>query len=272
MWECPNLLKFGGYDVLLFCPQGLPAKEYKYQNRFQSGYLAGHLSLESMELLHGRFQELDKGFDFYAPQVFSCEGRHILLGWIGMPDEEAAYPTREKGWMHSLTLPRVLTLRQGKLFSQPARELRALRIAESAVDIDAQETPGVRAELGDGAEVLLDLTFGAAQTVTVTLAYGLERTVLTYDRASQVMTLDRTGMKKGARGVRRFKLFTDGHLSLQLFVDKTIVEAFFEHGEEAATWNVFPEKNIAPELILSADAPLESVTGRVWELDAIQFH
>ena len=56
MWECPNLLKFGGYDVLLFCPQGLPAKEYKYQNRFQSGYLAGHLSLESMELLHGRFQ------------------------------------------------------------------------------------------------------------------------------------------------------------------------------------------------------------------------
>lgn len=272
MWECPNLLRFGGYDVLLFCPQGLPAKEYKYQNRFQSGYLVGHLSLESMELMHGRFQELDKGFDFYAPQVFSCEGRHILLGWIGMPDEEAAYPTREKGWMHSLTLPRVLTLRQGKLFSQPARELRALRIAESAVDIDAAETPGVRAELGDGAEVLLDLTFGAAQTVTVTLAYGLERTTLTYDRASQVMTIDRTGMKKGGRGVRRFKLFTDQTLSLQLFVDKTVVEAFFEHGEETATWSVFPEKNIAPELSVTADAPIESVTGRVWELDAIQFH
>ena len=173
--------------------------------------------------------------------------------------------------MHSLTLPRVLTLRQGKLFSQPARELRALRIAESAVDIDAAETQSVRAELGDGAEVLLDLTFGAAQTVTVTLAYGLERTTLTYDRASQVMTIDRTGMKKGGRGVRRFKLFTDQTLSLQLFVDKTVVEAFFEHGEETATWNVFPEKNIAPELSVTADAPIESVTGRVWELDAIQF-
>ena len=130
----------------------------------------------------------------------------------------------------------------------------------------------LREELGDGAEVLLDLTFGAAQTVTVTLAYGLERTTLTYDRASQVMTIDRTGMKKGGRGVRRFKLFTDQTLSLQLFVDKTIVEAFFEHGEETATWNVFPEKNIAPELSVTADAPIESVTGRVWELDAIQFH
>ena len=41
MWECPTMLKFGDYDVLLFSPQGLEAKEFAYQNLYQSGYIAG---------------------------------------------------------------------------------------------------------------------------------------------------------------------------------------------------------------------------------------
>ena len=32
---------------------------------------------------HTKFQELDHGFDFYAPQVVQHEGRHILLGVTG---------------------------------------------------------------------------------------------------------------------------------------------------------------------------------------------
>ena len=126
--------------------------------------------------------------------------------------------------------------------------------------------------LFDGSEVLLDITLGKAEHVSLTLAYGLEKTVFSYDRANQVMTIDRTGMKQGGRGVRRFKMFVDRVLSLQLFVDRTAVEAFFQHGEEAASFLVFPEKNIRPELRLEADAPLETVTGRVWELDAFRFN
>lgn len=36
----------------------------------------------------GEFRLWDAGFDFYAPQEFTAEdGRHILIGWMGMPDE-----------------------------------------------------------------------------------------------------------------------------------------------------------------------------------------
>ena len=113
MWECPNMLHFGSYDALIFCPQGLEAREFDRQNIYQAGYIAGHLSLDSMDMMqHTKFQELDHGFDFYAPQVVQHEGRHILLGWMGMPDKDAEYPTSEKGWMYSLTLPRVLTRAQ----------------------------------------------------------------------------------------------------------------------------------------------------------------
>ena len=272
MWECPGLLKFGSHDVLLCCPQGLEAKEYKYQNLYQSGYFAGHVSFDSMEMYHGRFQELDKGFDFYAPQVFSHEGRHILIGWMGMPDRDDDYPTKEHGWVFSLTLPRVLTLRQGHIYSKPAKELRALRIQETAVDIDAAETKQVSADLGEGAEVLLDVTMGKAQQLDFEIVYGLEKVVFHYDRHTQVMVIDRDGMKLGGRGQRRFKLYADDNFSLQLFVDHTAVEAFFQHGDETATFFVFPEKNILPEFRLVSDEPMESVSGRVWELDSFRFH
>jgi len=271
MWECPNLLRFGDMDVLLFCPQGLPAEEYQYQNRYQSGYLAGHLSMGNMTFAHGSFQELDKGFDFYAPQVFTCDGRAILFGWIGMPDEEAAYPTKEKGWMHSLTMPRELTLRDGKIISEPARELRALRKEETLQELVQQDCKAVRVPLAATAEAVLDLAFGQAKEGALTLSYGAEQVRFVYDRTQEVMTIDRTGMKNGAHGVRRFKLHADQNLKIHLFVDKTIIEAFFADGEECATLNVFPAGDAAPELSVTADAPLEAVRGRVWELSPITF-
>ena len=272
MWECPNLLRFGEHDVLIFCPQGLAAREHDRQNLYQAGYIAGRMSLDSMDMIqHTKFQELDRGFDFYAPQVICHEGRHILLGWMGMPDKDAEYPTAKAGWMFSLTMPRVLTLRQGHIYSKPAKELRALRIEETAKGIDAEMGSRIRESLFDGSEILLSITLGTARRVAATLAYGRETLVFAYDRAEQTMTIDRTGMKKGGRGVRRFRLFADRTLTLQLFVDKTAVEAFFQHGEEAASLFVFPEKQIRPELIVESDAPMESVTGRVWELDAIRF-
>ena len=272
MWECPNLLQFGSYDVLVFCPQGLAAREYDRQNIYQAGYIAGHLSLDSMDMMqHTKFQELDRGFDFYAPQVFEHEGRHLLLGWMGMPDKDDDYPSKEHGWMYSLTLPRELRLRQGHIYARPARELRDLRIQESAVEVDKTEAAGFNQPLFEGSESLMELELGEAKRVEVVLRYGLEKLAFRYDREQQVMTIDREGMKCGGRGQRQFKLFVDQSLSLQLFVDKTAVEAFFQHGEEVASLLVFPEKNIQPELEITADAPLAAITGKIWELDSFKF-
>ena len=272
MWECPNLLRFGSYDVLLFCPQGLESREFDRQNRYQAGYIAGHLSLDSLDMVsHTKFQELDHGFDFYAPQVFESEGRHILIGWMGMPDCDDAYPTREEGWMYSLTMPRELRLRQGHLYSRPVREMKDLRIRDSLRELDLVQTDHLSQPLAEGAEVLLTMELGDASSVTVTLAYGLEKLCFCYDRQRQVMTIDRDGMHRGGRGIRRFKLFADQTLSLQLFVDRSAVEAFFQHGEEATSLLVFPDKHILPELQISADAPLASLSGNIWELDAFRY-
>lgn len=272
MWECPNLLKFGSYDVLTFCPQGLESREHDRQNLYQAGYIAGHLSLDSMEMMqHTKFQELDRGFDFYAPQIFEHEGRHLLIGWMGMPDREEEYPSKEKGWMYNLTMPRELRLRQGHIYSRPARELKDLRVQETAVALEKQSVKEIHQELFEGSEILLELELGEARKVMLTLVYGLEKLVLCYDRVQQLMTIDRSGMKLGGRGKRCFKLFVEQTLSLQIFVDKTAVEAFFQHGEETASILVFPEKNIQPELRIAAEQPIRSITASIWELDSFKY-
>ena len=58
----------------------------------------------------GDYQELDAGFDFYAPQTFEApDGRRILLGWMGMPDADYTNPTADwSGWQHGMSVPRAL--------------------------------------------------------------------------------------------------------------------------------------------------------------------
>lgn len=270
MWECPGLLQFGDCDVLLCCPQGLPAEEYRYQNLYQSGYVTGHMSLDSMEFYHGAFRELDQGFDFYAPQVFNCTGRHILLGWMGMPDKDEAYPTRDEGWIFSLTMPRVLTLKQGRIYSEPIEELQGLRQRET--DIDVAGVSDTTIKLSSADEIELDVEFGKARAIKLELCYGDEKTVFCYHRNTQIMEIDRNGMKLGGRGTRRFKLYADNELHLHIFVDRTAVEAFFQHGEEVASMLIFPEKDVQPELKITSDAPWNNLSGHRWELDGYKFH
>ena len=86
--------------------------------------------METLNLTN--FIELDRGFDFYAPQTFIDEsGRTILIGWMGLPDIEDDYynnyPTVRNGWQHALTIPRALELKNNKLYQIPVEELKKLR-------------------------------------------------------------------------------------------------------------------------------------------------
>ena len=269
MWECPGLELFQDNAVLMMCPQGLEAEEFQFQNKYQSGYIAGKLSLESMDFIHGKFQELDKGFDFYAPQVFSGSGRHILLGWMGMPDKDDDYPTGEHGWKFSLTMPREISLKQGHIFSQPVPELKKFR--KTFKPIDAAQTSQMETELYEGSESDLLIKFGNARKISFNLKYGSEKVVMTYNRDEQTMTIDRNKMKLGGKGIRKFKLITDGSLEMKMFVDKTAIEIFLQYGEEVASFFVFPENDVKPVFEIVSDMPTENISGKVWKLGKFKF-
>ena len=285
MWECPNLLQFGDMDVLIVCPQGVHHEELKYQNHCLSGYFIGHFSVDSLDMIHGKFHELDKGFDFYSPQVFANEARHILVGWIGMPDLTDTVESAKDGWLYTLTMPRELILHEGKLRYRPVEEMKALR--KSCESVDVANTAKTAVQLPVESESDVTIKFGKARKVTAALKFGDEQFTFSYDRDTQTIFIDRNGMKFGGKGIRpfndgkntdvnigtrKFKLFANLELQFDLFVDHSAIELFLQNGEEVCSLLIYPEqKGIAPKLEISADAPLDQINGKVYTLGSLNW-
>lgn len=271
VWECPIVERFGEQDVLFFSPRGVKKLEFAYQNLFQSGYIAGRMSATDQTMLHGSFRELDRGFDFFVPYTTELDGRHLMLGWMSMPHRDEDYPTADLGFMHTLTIPRDLTLKQGRIYSRPAEELKALRVEETRKLIESHDVKKLEVDLFEGSEGYLRVTFGDAEDVELTFRYGEEMLVLKYDCGSSVLEIDRNGMELGGRGGRRFRLLIGDSLHVRFFQDKTALEFFFQHGEETASLMVFPKEDVRPVLEVKGSTRLEKVVGTIWELSPIQY-
>ena len=131
MWECPDLFNLDGQDILLTCPQGVKQVEGLYENIYLSGYFLVNDDYKNKDsVIVDNFTVIDKGFDFYAPQTFLDEnGNRVIIGWMGVPDSEDDHKnlTVQYGWQHCLTVPRELSLKNGKLYQIPHRNLEKLR-------------------------------------------------------------------------------------------------------------------------------------------------
>lgn len=125
IWECPNLVRVDGRWVLIVSLwRAVDSPEQRELSGVRA--LIGDLERDGDQL---RFRAescgpVDAGPAFYAPQVLAAEGRALLWGWsweLRSPGDAAA-----AGWAGSLTHPRELAIRDGRLTSRPARELEAL--------------------------------------------------------------------------------------------------------------------------------------------------
>ncbi|MEC3608031.1 sucrose-6-phosphate hydrolase [Bacillus glycinifermentans] len=237
MWECPDIITLDGKDILIVCPQGLEAEGFRFQNVYQSGYFVGELDERKPALRHGDFEELDRGFDFYAPQTTKDEsGRRILIGWMGVPDQdEQSQPTIPNEWVHCMTLPRELSLKKNRLVQKPVQELRTLRQEEKNAHISLkQDTEMLDVKQPEKAEILLipqyieegfDISFrGAAR-----LIYSKTDGLLTLERNSYV---DERTEARHCR-VERLK-------DVNIFLDSSSIEVFVNGGEEVFTARYFP--------------------------------
>lgn len=130
MWECPNLTTMVDsatgerLDVLIICPQGLQPQTTDggthYRNGDCCGYLVGRLRGTTFDVVRG-FSELDHGHEFYAPQIAAGdteEQTSLLIGWMGLPAQDDQPSLHEEGWVHCLTVPRLLSLRNHRLHQQ----------------------------------------------------------------------------------------------------------------------------------------------------------
>lgn len=247
MWECPDYFELQNHGVFIFSPQGLEPAGERYRNIYQAGYvLGGTLDLREKTLRHGPFAELDRGFDFYAPQTMvDPAGRRILIGWMGLP--EIDYPTDPSGWAHCLTLPRELTVHGGKLIQQPVRELQTLRKKEArAADTIFNDAKRYEGFTGAAYELICEFATGDAAEFGIEFRAGdKNKTVVKYDAVQKKVILDRTlsGEPTGVEyGTVRACEGDGDKIKFHLFVDTSSVEVFVNEGEEVFTARIFPDQ------------------------------
>ena len=239
MWECPNLISVDGRDVLVFCPQGIAPQGHKYNNLYQAGYLIGKFNPDTLEFVHGDFQELDGGFDFYAPQVLAQPNRNILIGWIGMPEKENEYPTTKEGWLYSLTLPRQLKIKNNTIYQLPVKELDALCRSK-------QQFNDCRAlTLSAPCKITLDIDLTCENHWQGKFTIGSDELIISFDKNTQEFCINRDNLTLGGKGRRYFTVSVKDNLHLDIYLDTSIMEIYCQNGEKTATACYYAQEKIA---------------------------
>lgn len=239
MWECPNFISVDGRDVLVFCPQGIAPQGHKYNNLYQAGYLIGKFNPDTLEFVHGDFQELDGGFDFYAPQVLAQPNRNILIGWIGMPEKENEYPTTKEGWLYSLTLPRQLKIKNNTIYQLPVKELVALcRSKQQFNDCKALT-------LSAPCKITLDIDLTCENHWQGKFTINSDELIISFDKNTQEFFINRDNLTLGGKGRRYFTVSVKDNLHLDIYLDTSIMEIYCQNGEKAATACYYAQEKIA---------------------------
>jgi beta-fructofuranosidase len=270
MWECPNLFSVSKDKVaFMFCPQGLKEEEFKYQNINQSGYVIGELNLDEVSLNnYTEFKEIDMGFDFYAPQVFNYNGKNIMIGWIGMPDKDKEYLSSEYGWMFGMTLPRVLEYRDNVIYQKPLELLEKLR-ESNIVDLKNQYINNYSINPDSRTlECRLDLDINNFDNMELKFKFKDEYISILYNKKDEICILDRSNMELGGKGVRKFKLKVDKSFKINIFIDNSFMEIYYQDGIETTTLAYFPKSDDF-EIEIKNMVKINEL--QIWELRRINY-
>lgn len=246
MWECPDLFRLDGKDVLLVSPQEMHTDGMEFIEGNTTLCLIGELGADGV-LSRETEHTIDYGLDFYAPQSLStADGRRIMIAWMQYWDSVNICPA-ELPFFGQMTLPRELHVRDGRLIQNPVRELEAYRtnpVSYTGVPISGKMSPD-----GIGGRSL-DLTVtvrpgekGVYDHFTVNVAEGGDYvTAIMYHPETSTVVVDRTrsGWPETIMNQRIFEVReSGGEITMRIILDRYSIELFVNGGEQAATFAIF---------------------------------
>ena len=255
MWECPDAFILGEKKILSVSPQGVEASGIDYQNIYQSGYFELEGDFDGEYRLKN-FREWDRGFDFYAPQTFLDEqGRRILIGWIGMPDDPGqSNPTVKDGWQNALTVPREVFLKDEKVMQYPVEELSGLRKEEQTLE------PG--GTTGTMQYYDVEATFQEDSDMTLVISEGIK---LYYSRSNRMFTLSFLEKPDLGYGRKSRAVHLDECRTVRILADTTCLEIYLNGGEEVFTTRLYTEDGMS-----SLRAEEGEMEIKYWEMEAMR--
>lgn len=226
MAECPNFFALDGKDVLIYSAVGMPKLGRRFNNVSSSLYATGHLDLERKKFFIERFDEIDSGSAFYAPQtVLDDKGRRIMFAWMDMWDKTHYTANPQDNWAGSFTCPRELHIKGDRLFCTPVTEFGP----NNEAPFFDKTSFAKKVDISFRTKGMFKLTFMDSNFPEKGFVIGLDEDGIYLDDSK---TLNPVGRRYTKR------LYPHG-CPVRILIDTTSVEIFVNDGECSITSRVF---------------------------------
>lgn len=278
MWECPDFFKLDCKDVLIISPIALTRDGDKYCNTSSCVYILGDFDFENCKFDYHKVEEIDAGFDFYAPQtMIDDKGRRILIAWMQMWGRKMPTHELQHQWAGAMTLPRELKLINGKLYQNPVEEMKNYRVNEvSYKNVVVKDKLSLEGIEGQNIELELNIDFLESSKFGIKVLKDEENeTIMYYNKEDGRFVFDRS--KNGAalsgnekdvdiQYVRKVAAaLSNNRLKLRIFIDRSAVEVFIQDGEKVMTSTVYP-KSTAKTIEFFSDGEVIVAELNKWDI------
>ena len=243
MWECPDFFPLDGRQVLLISPQEMSPVGLEFHVGNGTVCLIGDYAPKGEGFVRQYAQAVDYGLDFYAPQTVAApDGRRIMVAWMQNWGTVGAKPCRCR-WFGQMTLPRELSVKDGRLYQTPVRELENYRgrcVTHQNIPVSGEiNLPGVQGRMLDMTVTVHPTGGELYRWFRVRVAKdGEHETIIRYRPGDGTLKMDRTrsGLPHDIVHTRSFLVRDQGgEIRLRIILDRFSVEVFVNGGEQAAS-------------------------------------
>jgi beta-fructofuranosidase len=244
MWECPDLFELDGQDVLIASPQFMEAEGLEFHNGNGTMCVIGTVDVNS-RLMRKKVHAIDYGLDFYAPQTLKAtDGRRIMIAWMQSWDN---YITpKEFDWSGIMSIPRVLSLKNDRLYQYPVSEIESCRYNQLTKSLTVHSGESyIQLLKGRQIDLILKIEKIDCSYFEIKLACKEEKyTKVIYEPMENTITFDRTysGLHKDVQCTRKMKIdsFHEG-MEIRILMDKYTVEMFVDGGKYAMSSLIYTD-------------------------------
>jgi fructan beta-fructosidase len=255
IWECPSLFKVPIENSNESKWVVMVSSGHRQKNYLAVQYFVG--DFDGVQFIAQKQQEIlyvDEGKDFYAAVPFynlpNSNPKPIVMGWLN--DWEYATAIPSTGYRGGFSVPRELSLylTNGtyKLKQEP---IIADNILTETIALKANEALSSKSINSSNGSYRLNLTVNVLDTKGFDLNIlknDTEKSILSYDTATQTLSFDRTqsgdvSFHKRFSSIESMVVKPENNqLKLTILVDKSVVEIYANGGKKVLTDLVFPKK------------------------------
>ncbi len=246
MWECPDFFRLGSSHVISISAMEMQAEGLEFQPGNNALFIVGDYDPVRKAFIRKSIHAADCGTDFYAAQTMQApDGRRIMAAWMQNWASSARKPDTMR-FFGEITVPRELSLLDGRVMQNPVRELERYR--KNAVLYDhiriGKETvlPGISGRVLDMTVTVRPAESSLFRLFRIRIAKGGEyETCISFDPVQAVIRTDRTrsGYPYDVVNVREFRTDPwDGAIKIRLIMDRHSLELFVLDGRQAASFMI----------------------------------